>query len=73
MGYRPPTICLLLQKEHFQASSMGVAKFISKFIETGSLARKPGSGQPSKIPIKMKAIVEARMRDDDETTAYQLG
>ena len=55
-----------------QAFRVGVAKFISKFVETGSLTRKPGSGRPSKITPEMKAIVEARMRDDDETFAYQL-
>ena len=65
-------ICLLLQKEHLRTSRVGVAKFIAKYNETGSLMRKPGSGRPSKITPEMKAIVEAKMREDDEGTAYQL-
>ena len=57
-------ICLLLAKEHLCTSRVGVAKFISKYSETGSLIHKPGSGYPSKITPEMKAIVEARMRED---------
>ena len=34
--------------------------------------RKAGLGRPSKITMEMKAIVEVKMREDDETTAYQL-
>ena len=72
-GHRAPTISLLLlQKEGLQTSRVGVAKFIAKFDSTGSFARKPGSGRPSKITPAMKEIVEAKMREDDETTAHQL-
>ena len=59
-------------KENLKVSRDGVAKFIARFIETGSLSRKPGSGRPSSITQQMQAIVEAKMREDDETTAYQL-
>ena len=48
-----------------------MAKFIGKFNETGLLSRKSGSGRPSKITAEMKEIVETKMREDDETTAYQ--
>ena len=46
-----------------------------KNIESGCgllLSRKPGSGRPCKIMAEMKDIVETKMREDDETTAYQL-
>ena len=63
---------LAASKEHLRTSRVGVAKFIAKYNETGSLMRRPGSGHPSKITPEMKAIVEAKMREDDEATAYQL-
>ena len=47
-------------------------KFLLKFEETGSIARRVGSGRPSKVTSKIKQIVEEQMRRDDETTAYQL-
>ena len=49
-----------------------MAKFIGNFNETILLSRKSGLGRPSKITAEMKEIVEAKMREDDETTTYQL-
>ena len=43
-----------------------------KFYDTGSIARQPGSGRPSKVTAEIKELVEAQMRLDDETTAFQL-
>ena len=37
-----------------------------------SIARKPGSGQPSKLSNYVLRVVEQQMRLDDETTAMQL-
>ena len=71
-GRRAPAITSLLQQEGLQTSRVGVAKFIAKFNAIGLVSRKPGSGRPTKITAEIKAIVEARMREDDETTAYQL-
>ena len=71
-GYRAPTICLLLQKEQLSVSHVGIAKFLSKYKETRSIARTPGSGRSSKITAEIKALVEAKMQEDDETTALQL-
>jgi len=73
-GYRPPSISLLLLNEGLKASRVGVAKFIARFEATGTVAlhRKPGSGRPSKITAEIKEIVEEKMQEDDETTAYQL-
>ena len=61
-----------IRKEHLRASRVGVAKFIAKYNKTGSLKRRPRSGCPSMITPEMKAIVEAKMREDDKATAYQL-
>ena len=51
------------------ASRRGIGKFLVKFIESGSVARKPGSGRPSKATAKVQKIIEEAMHTDDETTA----
>lgn len=71
-GYKPPTTSCLMGEESLKASKRGVVKFIKKFEETNCITRTPGSGRPSKVTADIKAIVEERMRQDDETTAYQL-
>jgi len=71
-GLRPPTIYKLLKQEKINTTRAGIAKFINKFERTGLIARTPGSGRPTKITEEMRAFVEERMREDDETTAIQL-
>ena len=71
-GYRAPTIHRLLKAEKLQASRVGIAKFINRYEETGCITRLPGSGRPSKITAEVKAVVDERMHEDDETTACQL-
>lgn len=72
-GFKVPTIAKLLQEEGMSACSRrGIAKFLKRYRETGTIARRPGSGPPSKITAEVKRIVEERMRADDETTAVQL-
>ena len=71
-GNRAPTIARLLKEESLNASRVGIAFFLKKFEETRCITRTPGSGRPSKATAEIKAIVEQRMREDDETTAYQL-
>ena len=50
----------------------GVSKFVKHYKETGSIARKPGSGRLSKVTGRVKELVEEQMQRDDETTATQL-
>jgi len=72
-GLRPPAISKLLkQEEKIRTTRNGIAKFISKFEQTGLIAQTPGSGRPTKITEEMRAIVEELMREDDKTTAIQL-
>ena len=71
-GFKLPTICRLLEQEGLCATRVGNAKFLKEYHETGSIARRPGSGRPSKITAEIKALVEQKMREDDETTAVQL-
>ena len=54
-----------------KASRWGVAKFLKRFREDGTILQRVGSGRPSKVTAEIKAIVE-QMRLDDETTAFQL-
>ena len=71
-GFKPPTIQKILAEERFYVTREGVHKFITKFNESGSLLRCPGSGRPSKTTLEVKRVVEEQMRLDDKTTAYQL-
>ena len=71
-GLRAPTIAKVLEQEKLKCSRVGIAKFLKVYESTGSIARQPGSGRPSKITAEIRQIVEEQMRLDDETTAYQL-
>ena len=50
----------------------GVAKFLQVYNTTGTISRQPGSGRLPKITAQVKELVEAKMVEDDETTATQL-
>ena len=72
-GYKSPTIAKLpREKDGMVASRRGIAKFLAKYRDTGSIGRRSGSGRPSKVTREVKVFVEEQMRRDDETTAYQL-
>ena len=71
-GNRAPTIQRLLQEEGISVSRVGVWKFLHRYIKTGTLLRKEGSGRRSKITQEIKVLVEQQMLRDDETTAYQI-
>ena len=71
-GYRSPTISKLLEDEGIFVCRRGVAKFIIRYLATGSIARCPGSGRRTKITEDVKRVVEEQMKVDDETTATQL-
>ena len=49
-----------------------VSKFFKHYKETGSIARKSGSGRLSKVTSRENELVEEEMQRDDETTATQL-
>ena len=72
LGYRPSRIALFLAREGIIVSKTGVAKFIARYLATGSIVRQPGSGRKTVISPEIKRIVEDQMRADDETTASQL-
>ena len=71
-GYRAPTIAKILKEEGEYLSRRGIAKFIDRYKERGTVVRKPGTGKWAKVTEEMKTLVEEKMREDDETTAVQL-
>ena len=71
-GHNPSAISKNLRDEKLSASKRRIAKFLKKYRETGSIARRSGSGRPSKVTAAVKLLVKEQMRKDDETTAHQL-
>ena len=71
-GYNAPTIAILLRKEGMVGSRRGIGKFLKRYKKTCTIARRAGSGRPTKITGEVKKLVEEQMRADDESTAYQL-
>ena len=67
-----PTISKILREEGEYLSRRGIAKFIDRYKERGTVIRKPVTGKWAKVTEEMKTLVEEKMRDDDETTAVQL-
>lgn len=72
MGNQAPTIEKLLREEGINVTRQSVWKFLHLYKRTSCLARKEGSGRPTKLTPEVMAIVEVQMNEDDETTAYQL-
>ena len=70
--YKAPTITEVLREESLKVRRVGVAKFSKLYKGSSSIARKPGSGRPSKITAEVKKIIEEQMQLDDETTVHQL-
>ena len=71
-GLKAPMITKKLKEENMIRLRVIVHRFLRRFEETGSIARRVGSVRPSKKTAEINRIVEEKMRDDDETTAYQL-
>lgn len=71
-GLRSTSIVAELNKEGARVSVVGIWKFIRRYEETGSIARRPGSGRPTVITPEVEAIVDQQMTVDDETIAIQL-
>lgn len=63
---------ILVLEDGISSTNQGVRKFIKRFKETNSIARKIGSGLPPKLSPANQKIIEDAMRTDDETTATQL-
>ena len=71
-GLQPSQIVSALKVEDIRTTRQTVARFIRRFQQTKTIARKEGSGRPSKITPQVRCIVDQAMKNDDETTAIQL-
>lgn len=71
-GQKAASIALKLKDEGIIVSRVGVWKFVKRYQLNGTIHRRPGSGRPSKITADVLRIVDAKMAEDDETTAVQL-
>lgn len=72
-GLKVPRIAeTLVLEDGIRISKQGIRKFLLRFSERGTIARKPGSGFPPKLLPQIKQLIDAKMRADDETTATQL-
>ena len=65
-------IRVLQETEDIVASRQGIAKCIGRYLESGTIARRSGSGYSAKITDEVKQIVEEAMRQNDKMTTYQL-
>lgn len=61
-----------LLEEGYNCSTVGIHQFIKRFLKTGTIGRKEGSGRPSKVRGEVERLVEAQMQYDDETSEAQL-
>ena len=71
-GQKAASIVLKLKVEGVFISRVGTWKFIKRYQLNGTIHRRPGSGRPSKITADVLRIVDAKMDEDDETTAVQV-
>ena len=70
--YHAPTITARLGEEGIVVSRRGVSDFLLHVETTGSIARRPGSGRPSKQTDEVKDTIENAMRADYKTTVKEL-
>ena len=71
-GLIPSQIQSALKVEDIYNTRQTVARFLKRFLQTGSICHKEGSGRPTKITKRVLELVEKKTREDDETTATQL-
>ena len=62
----------LVLEDGIKLSKQGIRRFLKRFADRGTIARKPGSGCPPKMSPEVRQIIDSAMREDDETTATQL-
>ena len=77
-GPKPGNISRKLKQEGIKATGRGIAKFLAKFIKSGSVARKPGSGRPSKAIAAVRTWatldnVKTQRKYETEPTVQQNG
>ena len=61
-----------LGDEGYVVTKLGISSFLKRVEETGSMARKSGSGSSSKKMPPLMKFMDQQMEDDDETTLLEL-
>ena len=61
LGLSSYSIAEELRREGCGATRQGIAKFVKRYRERLTIARKPGSGRPTKITEEVLTIVEDAM------------
>ena len=62
----------LVLEDGIRSSKQGIRKYLLRYAERGTIARKAGSGFPPKLLPEIKHLIDAKMHADDEATATQL-
>ena len=70
-GLRPYAITEALRHEEIATTKQGVRNLVKKYLLSGSILQRPGSGRPTKITMNIKRIVDSQMQLDDETTCFK--
>ena len=72
-GYKISRIAdILVLEDNTTVSKQSIRLFLKRFLQRGTIARKPGSGRASKLSPTILQIIERAMQEDDETTATQI-
>ena len=72
-GYKISRIAdILVLEDSTTVSRQSIRLFLKRFIQRGTIARKPGSGRTLKLSPAIPQIIERAMQEDDETTATQI-
>ena len=54
-------------EDEIRVSKQGCRQFLKHYNFYNTIARKPGSGLPPKLPPAVQQLIEDAMREDDET------
>ena len=65
-------IARCLVEEEYSVTKVGVAKFLCRYKETGSISCQPGMGRASKVTASICDTIEKPMEKDGETSGSDL-
>ena len=71
-GKKYAGITRCLSEEGYKISKAGVFKFLRHYLNSGTIAREPGTGQASKATPTIHHLIEEQMQKNDETTGLEL-
>ncbi len=72
LGLNNRDIVLALKREGIDTTRQTVRRFHKRYSESGSIARRTGSGRPTLLTADCLELIEEMMQQDDETTAAQI-